>query len=474
MSNYKELARNIIENIGGHNNIQDLRHCITRLRFNLYDDKVPNTDKIKDLDGVITVVQASGQYQVVIGNNVGDVYQEIDKQLQMDEVEEPPSEQEEKELSIIDKLINFISSLFQPFLGTLTAAGMVKGVVAILGVFGLYPDTNGFASVLNVAGDAFFQFLPIMLAVTASRALNLKLFNGLTIAAALLYPTLDSLGSGDILYTLFEGTMFQADIYQTFLGAPIILPPGGYLTTIIPIIIAIWFGSRVEIFAKKVVPSSLQTFFVPFIVLLVTIPISILIIGPMATWAADLVGIFFMGLYEFNTVIFGALVGGLWQVLVMFGLHWGLIPIAILQVVEQGHTPIFGASDVAWAAVMGILLATFIKAKTTKTKQLALPATISSFFGITEPGVYGFLLPQKKLFTIAIIASAIGGAYSGFFDVFPYRMGGLGIFTLPSYIPDSGGVTMNVWHRIISYIITFIIAFILTVLHQRNIEKTVE
>lgn len=474
MSNYKELAKNIIENVGGHNNIKDLRHCITRLRFNLYDDKVPNADKIKELDGVITVVQASGQYQVVIGNNVGDVYQEIDKQLKMDEVKEPPLVQEEKELSVINKFINFISSLFQPFLGTLTAAGMIKGVVAILGVFGLYPDTNGLTSVLNIAGDAFFQFLPIMLAVTASRALNLKRFNGLTIAAALLYPTLDLLGSGDVLYTIFEGTMFQSDIYQTFLGVPIILPPGGYLTTIIPIIIAIWFASRVEAFAEKIVPSSLQTFFVPFIVLLISIPISILIIGPMATWGADLVGIFFMGLYEFNTVIFGALVGGLWQVLVMLGLHWGLIPIAIMQVVEQGYSPIFGASDVAWAAVMGVLLAIFIKAKATKTKQLALPATISSFFGITEPGVYGFLIQEKKLFINAIIASAIGGAYSGFFDVFPYRMGGLGIFTLPSYIPDSGVITMNIWHRVISYTITFVIAFTLTVLHQRNIEKTVD
>lgn len=474
MGKHTQLAENIIKLVGGQQNIKSLRHCITRLRFELYNEAIADTDAISSLDGVITVVKASGQYQVIIGNEVGDVYEEINHQLNSSKVLEHEDNQEStngKEVSILDKFITFISGLFQPFLGALAAAGMIKGLVAILGSFGLNVDNSGLVAILNIAGDGFFQFLPIMLAVTASKSLKLNIFSALAIASALLYPTIDSLGSGNLAFTLFENTVFQSDVYQTFLGLPIILPPGGYHATIIPIILAIWFGAKVEYTAKKTIPKSVQTFFVPFAVLLITIPISILVIGPTASWASDLVGVLFKNLYELNTVLFGVLIGGLWQLLVMFGLHWGLIPIAILQVVEQGYTPIFGASDVAWAGVMGVLLAVFIKAKDAKTKEITLPATLSSFFGITEPGVYGTLLPKKHLFIIALIASGIGGGYSGYFDVVPYRMGGLGIFSLASYIPDSGEITMNVWHRIISYFLTFIIAFIITLVYKKRNES---
>ncbi|EOT43309.1 PTS transporter subunit EIIC [Enterococcus dispar] len=477
MSKHTQLAENIIKLVGGQKNIKSLRHCITRLRFELYDELNADTDAINSLDGVITVVKASGQYQVVIGNEVADVYEEINNQLKSNKVVEHEDYEDStkgNKVNILDKFINFISSLFQPFLGALAAAGMIKGLVAIFGSFGLNVDNSGLVAILNIAGDGFFQFLPIMLAVTAARSLKLNVFSALAIASALLYPTIDSLASGNSAFILFENTIFQSDVYQTFLGLPIILPPGGYYATIIPIIIAIWFGAKIEKIAKKTIPKSVQTFFVPFAVLLIAIPISILIIGPAASWSSDLVGALFKYLYELNTILFGVLIGGLWQLLVMFGLHWGLIPIAILQVVEQGYSPIFGASDVAWAGVMGVLLAVFFKAKDTQTKEITLPATLSSFFGITEPGVYGTLLPQKHLFIIALIASGIGGGYSGYFDVVPYRMGGLGIFSLASYIPDSGEITMNVWHRLISYILTFIIAFIITLVYEQRRELKAE
>lgn len=465
MSEYTQLAKDIIDNVGGKENVKSLRHCITRLRFVLNNESLANTDYLKSRDGIITVVQASGQYQVVIGNEVSDVHDEIQKQLdQLTANGDDPIVEEENKTNLLDKFVNFISQLFQPFLGPLAAAGMIKGIVAILGSFGMTPANSGFAAVLNMAGDGFFQFLPVMLAVTASRVLDLNIFSALGIVSALLYPTIGDLASGEVLYTLFANTVFESDIFQTFLGIPIILPPGGYMGTIIPIIIAVWFGSRVEKKAKQIVPRSLQTFFVPFIVLIVAVPVSILLIGPVASWAASLIGVFFSWLYQLNTVIFGILVGGLWQVLVMFGLHWGLIPIAILQVVDQGYTPIFGASDVAWASVMGVLIAVFIKTKNSKTKELTLPAAISSFFGVTEPGVYGILLPNKILFIISLIAAGIGGGYSGFFNVVPYRMGGLGIFSLASYIPNDGVITMNVWHRIISFVLTFVIAFIITMM----------
>lgn len=412
---------------------------------------------------------------MIIGNEVADVYEEIDNQLKSNKVVEHENYEDSTEgnkVSILDKFINFISGLFQPFLGALAAAGMIKGLVAIFGSFGLNIDNSGLVAILNIAGDGFFQFLPIMLAVTAARSLKLNIFSALAIASALLYPTIDSLASGSSSFILFENTIFQSNVFQTFLGLPIILPPGGYRATIIPIIIAIWFGAKVEKIAKKTIPKSVQTFFVPFAVLLIAIPISILIIGPAASWSSDLIGVLFKYLYELNTILFGVLIGGLWQVLVIFGLHWGLVPIAILQVVEQGYTPIFGTSDVAWAGVMGVLLAVFLKAKDTKIKEITLPATISSFFGITEPVIYGINLPLKVPFIVGSIASGIGGAIMGYFGARHYNFGANGIFGFLNVINPETGWDISVTATIIACIVSFLSATFMMYLVRNKLKNS--
>lgn len=457
---YNKLAKEIIEHVGGENNVEQLQHCVTRLRFYLKDESKADTEYLKNLAGIVTVIEASGQYQIVIGNEVGKVYEAILNIANVNnEPTEPSNHGGDNKRKPLDKFIDLISGIFQPFIVVLSATGMIKGIVALLGVFGLNETNSGFYAVLNAVGDGFFQFLPVVIALTAAKKFRMNIYSALAIAFALVYPSLSDITAGEPLYTLFAGTPFSADVYTTFLGIPVLLPPGGYYSTVIPVILAIWFGAKVEKGFKRIIPSVVNSFLTPFFTVLVAASLAILVIGPIATWGADFIGFIFMGIYELSPVIFGALVGGLWQLLVMFGLHWGLAPIGILQISEQGFTPILSNSGSASFGVLGVLLAIIVKNRTRSVRNIGIPATIASVFGVTEPGIYGLLLPMKKPFIIALISSAIGGAYTGFFDVVVYRIGGFGIFTLTNYITDDGQLTMNFWHRLISFVLVTVIAF---------------
>src|SRR5699024_2111098 len=289
--NYDELARDILAHVGGEENVDGLRHCITRLRFNLKDESKADTEYLKKRDGVVTVVKSAGQYQVVIGNEVGAVYESITKVSNIGEDHSSSGrDPENDDRSLLDKFIDTLSGLFQPFLGVLSAAGIIKGIGAIIGALGVDP-TSGFMQVFNILGDGFFQLLPIALAVTASRKFKMNIYTAIGVAGVLLYPTLGALQEGDVLYTLFAGTPFASEVFTTFLGVPIILPPGGsYYNSVIPMILAIWFSSRVEKWVKSWMPQLITSFFTPVVTLLIAGTASLLIIGPVATWGADLIG----------------------------------------------------------------------------------------------------------------------------------------------------------------------------------------
>lgn len=448
---YEELARDIIKNVGGEENITGLRHCITRLRFNLKDESKANTDYLKKRDGVVTVVQSGGQYQVVIGNEVSNVYEAITEISNIGE-NSGGSEPDNNDLSVFDRLIDTVSGLFQPFMGALAGIGIIKGLVAIIGAFGV-PETNGVYALLNVVGDGFFQYLPFALAITAARRFKLNQFVGLAIAAAFLHPDLANLVSGDAIYTLFAGTPFESVIHTTFLGFPIILPPAGnYYQSVIPIILAIWFAAKVGKWVKSWMPSIVAGTFVPVVTILIATPISLLIIGPVATWASSLIGALFTWLNDFSPLLFGGLLTGAWQLLVIFGLHWGIIPIGFLQFSELGSSTLFAQVTLSTFAIFGMLIAIAIRSKEKKTKELSASSTLPALFGITEPAIYGLMLPMKKLFAIAIGINIIFGAYAGMVGLEQFTMGGLGIFGLPTFIHPTDGITMNFWHAIIAMV----------------------
>ncbi|SDQ14040.1 PTS system beta-glucoside-specific IIA component, Glc family /PTS system beta-glucoside-specific IIB component, Glc family /PTS system beta-glucoside-specific IIC component, Glc family [Streptococcus equinus] len=450
---YTELAQDIVAHVGGKDNIIKLVHCVTRLRFTLKDESKADDDYLKQRDGIVTVVKAGGQYQVVIGNHVPDVYDTVLKVAGIQgEGGIDVNEGDVPQGNLFDQFIALVSGLFQPMLGALSAAGMIKGLVAILAAVGV-KETSGLYVILNAAGDGFFQFLPVILALTAAKRFKMEQFTALALSFALVYP--------DIAASFANGKV-------DFLGLPVIFPSSSYLQTVLPIILTVWVGSKIEKFFKKIIPDVVKVFIVPFFVILITVPLAYLAIGPVMNWASNLIGVIFTNIYNFSPIVFGILLGALWQVLVMFGLHWGLVPIAILDFSTKGWSTLLVASTAICFAQAGALLNIFLRTKEDKVKQLTIPAFISALFGVTEPAIYGITLPMRTPFIMTCVAGAIQGAFLSFFNTTGYTMGGMGLFAIPSYItpkhvPAGASSDLNnVWYFLIAIVMSFVLGFILT------------
>lgn len=456
---YTELAQDIVAHVGGKENITKLVHCVTRLRFSLKDESKADTEYLMKRDGVVTVVKAGGQYQVVIGNHVPDVYETVLKVAGINGEGSVDADDDVVEGNLFDRFIALVSGLFQPMLGTLSAAGMIKGVVAIMAALGV-AKTDGAYVILNAAGDGLFQFLPLILAITASKRFKMNPFTALAIGFALVYPNIAaSFTAEKPLYTLFAGSPIESPVFSTFFGIPIIFPSSTYLSTVLPIIAAVWVGAKVEKSFKKIIPDVVKVFIVPFFTLLVTVPLAFLVIGPVMSWASDLVGAIFTGIYDFNPVIYGLVLGAAWQVLVMFGLHWGLVPLAILEL-QKGPGVILVASIAICFAQAGALINIMMRTKEDKVRQLSIPAFISALFGVTEPAIYGITLPMRTPFIMTCISGALTGAYLSFFDVKMQVMGGMGLFAIPSFI--EAGNSMTLIHFLIAIVANFVLGFGLT------------
>lgn len=450
---YTELSQDIVAHVGGKDNIIKLVHCVTRLRFTLKDESKADDDYLKQRDGIVTVVKAGGQYQVVIGNHVPDVYDTVLKVAGIQgEGGIDVNEGDVPQGNLFDQFIALVSGLFQPILGALSAVGMIKGLVAILAAVGV-KETSGLYVILNAAGDGFFQFLPVILALTAAKRFKMEQFTALALSFALAYPNIAaSFANGNV----------------DFLGLPVIFPSSSYLQTVLPIILTVWVGSKIEKFFKKIIPDVVKVFVVPFFVILITVPLAYLAIGPVMNWASNLIGVIFTNIYGFSPIVFGILLGALWQVLVMFGLHWGLVPIAILDFSTKGWSTLLVASTAICFAQAGALLNIFLRTKEDKVKQLTIPAFISALFGVTEPAIYGITLPMRTPFIMTCVAGAIQGAFLGFFNTTAYTMGGMGLFAIPSYftpkhVPAGANTDVNnVWYFLIAILMSFVLGFVLT------------
>ncbi|WP_419955325.1 beta-glucoside-specific PTS transporter subunit IIABC [Neobacillus niacini] len=455
---YEQLAKDILQNVGGKENVNSVVHCITRLRFKLKDEKKANTDTLNNMEGVVTVMKSGGQYQVVIGNHVPDVYKAVVNSGGFQS--QSPVDADDGASKQKTSFIDIISSIFTPVLGVLSATGMIKGFVAMFVALGWLKNTSGTYHIYYAIGDSLFYFFPIFLGYTAIKKFGGSHFIGMAIGASLVYPALTTLTTGDPITTLFSGSVFQSPVYITFLGIPVILM--SYASSVIPIIVASYFAAKVERFLKKVIPDVVKAFVVPFFTLLMVVPITFLVIGPIATWAGVLLGKATLWLYHLSPMIAGLFVGGLWQVFVIFGLHWGLVPIAINNLTVNGADPVFGTMFAASFAQIGAVLAVWLRTKDEKIKSLSLPAFISGFFGVTEPAIYGITLPLKRPFIISCIGGAAGGAILGFMESQIYMVGGLGIFGIPAYISSKGGLDAGFWGSIVAMIVGFIVGFILT------------
>lgn len=460
MKKYENLAKFIIENVGGKENVISLTHCITRLRFKLKDESKANKTALEKNDGVASVIQKGGQYQVVIGNHVEDVFDTVVEIGGFNNTTSVSEQSEEKKSGIFNKFIGIVSGIFMPVLGLLCACGIIKGLSVFLASVGLLEMTSSTYIIINGIGDCLFYFFPIFLGYSSAEKFGLNKFVGMAVGASLLYPGIAALQSGEPLFTVLSGTPLESNVTATFLGIPIIMM--NYANSVLPIIFANYIGSKVEKVMKKITPTLVKMFFVPAGTLIITVIITLVLVGPVATWASQLIGLFIMSIRNISPILTGMVVGGVWQILVMFGIHQGLIPIALTNMMTYGYDNVLCNMLPVPFTTFAVVLAICLKTKDAKMKRTALSAAISSFFGVSEPSIYGITLPLKKPFIITCISAGIGGGIMGFFNSCTYTQGGLGIFALPAYVNPKTGIDQGFYGAVIAILVAMACGFVLT------------
>jgi len=440
-SKYDGLSRIIIQNVGGKSNIQAITHCVTRLRFTLKDESKANTDILKETDGIVTVLQSGGQYQVVIGNHVPDVFASVVSVGHLESLATKGEDDEDapkEKMKPFDAFVSIVTGVFTPFLGVFCACGILKGVLALLSTIGVLDGAGGTYNILYSLGDAAFYFLPPILGYTAAKRFKLPEIEGLLIGLALVYPTMISANGADI---------------SNFLHIPVVLPPSGdYTSSVIPIICAVAFAAWFEKLYKKYIPDTVKLFLVPLITLTVTFVLTVLIIGPIASLVSNALSFVFNWLYGVSSIAMGAVVGAVWQVLVMFGLHWSLVPIAMINMANGGDVILAGMFGTTFAQT-GAVLGIWAKTKDKKLKSLAPAAAISGVAGVTEPAIYGLTLPKKTPFIRTCVIAGIAGGFLGAFGVKAYQMAGMGVFGYTAYIDTANN---NVYGMIVAIVISLI------------------
>lgn len=469
MSKYENLAKEILENVGGKENINSLTHCVTRLRFRLKDESKANDEALKNNPGVVTVMKSAGQYQVVIGNHVPLVYVDVCELAGISNGTQQV--EEEAPQGLFNKLIDIISGCFQPILGPLCAAGIIKGLNALLVfILGSSFNNSGTYMILNAIGDSIFNFLPIILGYTAAKKFNVNVIVGMIIGATLCYPTIqtDTLSAaGKAIGTL----PFIGSYYTKFIGIPFV--SGNYTSTVVPVICIVALAAQIQKIAKKFVPEMLQNFFVPFFVLIISLPIGLLVIGPVVSLLTTVLSNMFAGLYAFSPIVTAFVIGALWQCLVIFGLHWALVPMAMVNIGNLGYDTILPGMLGTTFAATGVLAAMYLKLKDENKKALAIPGVISAFCGVTEPAIYGFILPEKTPFVFSCIGGAVGGAIMGTVAVKQYVIGGLGIFSVVNFISPKGNATGMII-SLIAGAVSLVVGFVLTMIFYKTNDQQVE
>ena len=469
MSKYENLAKEILENVGGKENINSLTHCVTRLRFRLKDESKANDEALKNNPGVVTVMKSAGQYQVVIGNHVPLVYADVCELAGISNGTQQV--EEEAPQGLFNKLIDIISGCFQPILGPLCAAGIIKGLNALLVfILGSSFNNSGTYMILNAIGDSIFNFLPIILGYTAAKKFNVNVIVGMIIGATLCYPTIqtDTLSAaGKAIGTL----PFIGSYYTKFIGIPFV--SGNYTSTVVPVICIVALAAQIQKIAKKFVPEMSQNFFVPFFVLIISLPIGLLVIGPVVSLLTTVLSNMFAGLYAFSPIVTAFVIGALWQCLVIFGLHWALVPMAMVNIGNLGYDTILPGMLGTTFAATGVLAAMYLKLKDENKKALAIPGVISAFCGVTEPAIYGFLLPEKTPFVFSCIGGAVGGAIMGTVAVKQYVIGGLGIFSVVNFISPKGNATGMII-SLIAGAVSLVVGFVLTMIFYKTNDQQVE
>lgn len=444
--NEKDLAGQILQLVGGDENVNAAWHCATRLRFTLKDESKAQKDKIESLDGVITVVQAGGQYQVVIGNNVGSVYDAlvgIDPRLGEgdDAPAAPVASEGKKKLTakgMFDAFVSFISGAFTPFLGAMAGAGILKGLLSLFVVLHWMTPKTGAYQIWYAAADGIFYFLPVILAFTAAKQMKVNQYVTVAIGMALVYPTMVNMKGLD------------------FFSIPV--SKATYTSTVIPILLVVVVQKWLEPLFNKFWHESVRNILTPLCMLMILVPLTFLIVGPISNAISGFLAGIVLALYQHVRILSGLVLGAFWEVFVIFGVHWAFVPVMMNDLSKWGYDPLMPILLPAVLSQAGAALGVFLKTKDDKMKGLAGSNTITAIFGITEPTVYGITLKMKKPFYCAVVAGGIGGAIVAFSGVHANTVGLASILSLPTFI--SKGFALSCVGDALAFILAAIFTYL--------------
>lgn len=461
------LATSILSLVGGHENVKNVIHCVTRLRFYLKDETQADENALENLNGVMGVVRANNQYQVIVGQAVDDIYKELVPLLPnraADTERETRSgfhDQEtfsEKVRYGFNEIIGVVTGAVMPIIHILSASGIIKSLLAVGTTTGLITDTGNAYLIISAMADAVFYFLPILIGYNAARRLGGNPVLTAVIGGVIMHPTiLEAAGSNALILSIGS------------LDFPFI----SYSYSIFPMIIAAWLVKVTESWLKPRTPIYIQAIFVPIVVIGLVTSVTLLVTGPVLTWISLALANGLQVLLSWNAAIFGGLIAGLYQILVIFGLHWGIIPIYVNDFALLGYSYLSAIVSFSIVGQAGAALGVAVKSKKPRIKELGYAGTISAFSGITEPAIYGINLRFRKPFIAASIGSAVGGFLAGLLRINMWSIIG-SIIGLPSFIDPEAGINSNFWYAVLATILTLVVAFLLTYFWAYNDDMKME
>lgn len=444
---YAQFAKELVDAVGGPANIVSATHCMTRMRFVLADESKVNDDEVKKIKGVMGVVHGGGQYQIPIGTYVSEVCPEVLKLIGQTGDAAAAAKAKADSLRVVKKdswynrFFKTISGCILPSIAPMAAGGIIKGILTILTTVGVLASTDGTYLVLYAAADALMYFFPIMIGFSAGKVFGMNPYTAAVLGAAMLYPDLAA----------FVG----AETPLTFLGLPVTMLD--YSQTVLPIILAVFVASKIEALAKKIIPQMLQLMFVPTVVLCVTFPLTLLVVGPVMTAISNGLANGINALYNAVPVLCGGILGAFWQLFVMMGIHAAMIPIIINNLTTLGYCPVNAVLGLTVWALAGVSFGYALRVKDKETKATAFGTMASALCGITEPTIYTVALTNFKRFIAAFVGGGIAGVISGFLGVKFYTWAGDGIFRIPAMI-NPAGLDVSFYGFLICAAIAFVVS----------------
>lgn len=440
---YTQLAKTIIENVGGEKNISNLTHCATRLRFNLKDDNLANTEVLENTLGILGVSKNGGQYQVIVGNEVGTVYQAITDFANISTESDNTSDNNSQKNAFV-RALDTLAGMFTPILPAMIGGAMVKAVLIILSTFHLISPESQLYTILTFVGDAAYYFMPMLLAWSAATKLKTNVPLAITLSGVLLHPSFTTLMSSGEKVSL--------------LGLPI--TPATYASSVLPIILTVWILSYVDKFAEKVVPNVVKSIFKPLLVLAIMVPLMLVVLAPAGAIAGKYLAAGVSYVNERWGWLVSAIIGGAFPFLIMTGMHYSLGPVVMTAYAATGKDGIVGPGMLVHSFTQsGAALAVALKTKNAALKQVAFSSSLTAALGVTEPAMFGVNLKLKKPLLAVVIAGVVSGFYVGIFGVARSALGITGLLTFPAFITEN---PMSLVHAVIGSLIGFVVSFVLT------------